>query len=152
MPTVPNFDIPDSPPPPPPNSEEDAALAATTKKIERFLELKKQGIHFNERLQNSSSLRNPSLLPKLMEFAGISREDSHATSLPESLAVPVKWPEDCYIESLLRQNEKKQKKRLADREKLDFVPASKSAQSSSSGTPANISGDDAKRRSRFDKR
>ncbi|SMR55447.1 unnamed protein product [Zymoseptoria tritici ST99CH_1A5] len=123
MPTMPNFDIPDSPPPPPVNSEEAAVLAATTKKIERFLELKKKGVHFNERLQNSTSLRNPSLLPKLMQFADITREDSYRSSLPEGLGISVTWPEECYVEGLLRQNERKQKKKLAERDKVDFVPA-----------------------------
>lgn len=149
MPTVPNFDIPDSPPPPPTNSEEAAALAATTKKFEKFLELKKQGTHFNERLQNSASMRNPSLLPKLMDFAGISQEDSYASSLPEEVGVAVKWPEECYIESLVRRNERREKKRTAERNKVDFVPAAKSAGSSATGTPA--SGGE-QRKSRFDKK
>jgi hypothetical protein len=77
MPPVPNFDIPDAPSPPAQNSEEAATLAAVAKQFERFLELKKQGIHFNERLQNSTSLRNPSLLPKLMAFAEITEEDCY---------------------------------------------------------------------------
>ncbi|KAF2166553.1 hypothetical protein M409DRAFT_66575 [Zasmidium cellare ATCC 36951] len=150
MPTVPNFDIPNSPPPPPTNSEEAAALAATTKKFERFLELKKQGVHFNERLQNSTSLRNPSLLPKLMDFAGISQEDSYATSLSEGLGVAVTWPEECYVESLVRRNERKEKKRVAEREKVEFVSASKSAGSSAAGTPGGGGGE--AKKSRFDKR
>lgn len=152
MPTVPNFDIPDSPRPPERNSEEAAVLAATTKKFDRFLELKKQGVHFNERLQNSSSLRNPSLLPKLMEFAGISKEDSYRSSLPEEVAVAVKWPEECYIEGLIRQNERREKKRVAERDKVDFVPAasSKSAGSSKVGTPEG--GGRGERRSRFDRK
>ncbi|KAK5681677.1 hypothetical protein LTS10_006210 [Elasticomyces elasticus] len=151
MPPFPNFDIPDAPPLPQMNSEEAAALAATTKKFERFLELKKQGVHFNERLQNSSSLRNPSLLPKLMEFAGITLEDSYASTISESVGgVPVKWAEECYVENLLKQNEKREKKRVAEREKLDFVPAqAKSAASSAAGTPSKgVSG----RKSRFDRR
>ena len=125
-------------------------LAATTKKFERFLELKKQGVHFNERLQNSSSLRNPSLLPKLMEFAGLSQEDSYANTLPESAGgVPVKWAKDCYVESLMKQNERREKKRLTEREKVDFVPpASKTSMPGSAGTPAN----GRTGRSRFDKR
>ncbi|KAK4500290.1 hypothetical protein PRZ48_008479 [Zasmidium cellare] len=150
MPTVPNFDIPDSPPPPPTNSEEAAALAAKTKKFEKFLELKKQGVHFNERLQNSTSLRNPSLLPKLMEFAGISQEESYSSSLPEGLGVAVKWPEECYVESLVRRNERKEKKRIAERDKVDFVPAAKSGGSSAAGTPGG--GGEQKKKSRFDKR
>ncbi|EME39445.1 hypothetical protein DOTSEDRAFT_75200 [Dothistroma septosporum NZE10] len=146
MPTIPNFEIPDSPPPPSRNSEEAATLAATTKKFERFLELKQQGIHFNERLQNSSSLRNPSLLPKLMEFAGISAEDSHKSSLTEEVAVAAKWPEECYVEGLTRQIERREKKRMAERDKVEFVPVGKSAGSSKEGTPSG------ERRSRFDRK
>ncbi|GIZ49663.1 hypothetical protein CKM354_001269100 [Cercospora kikuchii] len=146
MPTLPNFDIPDSPPPPTRNSEEAAVLAATTKKLERFLELKKQGVHFNDRLQNTTSLRNPSLLPKLMEFAGLTREDGYASSLSEDVAVPVKWPEECYIEALVQQNERREKKRLRDRDHVDFVPA-KSGGSSASGTPAGSAGP---KKSKFD--
>lgn len=122
MPTVPNFDIPDSPSPPERNGEEAAALAATTKKFERFLELKKQGVHFNERLQNSTSLQNPALLFKLLDFAGVSQEEIYPSSLPDELAVPAKWPEECYAESLVKQNERKEKKRLQERDRLDFVP------------------------------
>ncbi|EME80232.1 uncharacterized protein MYCFIDRAFT_89874 [Pseudocercospora fijiensis CIRAD86] len=143
MPTVPNFDIPNSPLPPARNSEEAAALAATTKKFEKFLELKKKGLHFNERLQNSSSLRNPSLLPKLMKFAGISQEDSHRSSLPEGLGVAVRWPEECYVETLMKQNERREKKQArAPGDKIDFVPAK-----STGSTPG-----DAPRKSKFDKR
>lgn len=123
MPTVANFSIPDSPPPPERNSEEAARLAATTKKFERFLELKKQDVHFNMRLQNSVSLRNPSLLPKLMDFAGIGLEQSYESTLPIEVSVPAIWPEDCYVENLVRRNERREKKRLAERGKVDFVSA-----------------------------
>lgn len=152
MPTVPNFEIPDSPPPPPHNSEEAAVLAATTKKFERFLELKRQGVHFNERLQTSASLRNPSLLPKLMDFAGITREESYASSLSEHVAVPVKWPEDCYVEGLMKQNERREKKRLRERDKVEFVPA-RNGESSVSGTAEDAAGggDGDSKRSKFDR-
>lgn len=148
MPTVPNFDIPDSPPPPTRNSEEAATLAATTKKFEHFLELKKQGIHFNERLQSSSSLRNPSLLPKLMDFAGISAQASYESTLPDDLAVPSSWPDECYVDSLLRQNERREKRRLAEREKLDFVPASKSTHRDNASTTGR--GSNGERNNKFD--
>ena len=127
MPPTPNFSIPDAPPPPAQNSEEAAHLAAVTKQFERFLELKRQKIHFNERLQNSSSLRNPGLLPKLMVFAGIEDEITgsccYASVLPEGLGVPERWPEDCYVEGLVRGNERRERKRVAERERVDFVPA-----------------------------
>ena len=135
MPPIPNFNIPDSPPPPERNSEEAATLAAMTKQFERFLELKKQGVHFNTRLQDSSSLRNPSLLSKLMAFAGISAEDAYRSSLPEELAVPVRWPEDCYGQELVRQSERFEKKRMAERERVDFVPAAQKDVGSANGTP-----------------
>jgi len=145
MPPVPNFDIPDAPPPPAHNSEEAATLAAVAKQFERFLELKKQGVHFNERLQNSTSLRNPSLLPKLMAFAEIAEEDCYESTLSAELAVPARWPEDCYVESLVRQNERRERKRLAEREKLEFVPA-QANEGSGKSTPNEG------KRSKFDKR
>lgn len=145
MPPVPNFDIPDAPPPPAQNSEEAATLAAVTKQFERFLELKKQGVHFNERLQSSTSLRNPSLLPKLMAFAGIGQEDCYESTLPPEFAVPARWPEDCYVESLVRVNERREKKRAAERERVDFVPA-RAGEGSGRSTPSDG------KRSKFDKR
>lgn len=145
MPPVPNFDIPDAPPPPPHNSEEAATLAAVAKQFERFLDLKKQGVHFNERLQNSTSLRNPSLLPKLMAFAGITDQECYESTLPAELAVPSRWPEDCYVESLVKQNERREKKRLAERERVDFVPAQQVSEGSGKSTPKEG------KRSKFDK-
>ncbi|KAF2857772.1 hypothetical protein K470DRAFT_206530, partial [Piedraia hortae CBS 480.64] len=94
MPTIPNFAIPNSPEP------EESTKSAITAKFERFLALKKQNVHFNERLKNSPALGNPSLLPKLMEFAGITQNESYASALPEHLAVRTEWPEECYLEGL----------------------------------------------------
>lgn len=137
MPPVPTFDIPNSPPPPAMNSEDAARLAGLTKKFERFLELKKQGVHFNEKLLQSTSLRNPSLLPKLMDFAGITREDSYASALPDEIAVPTRWPEGSYAEHLVKVNERREKKRLAERDKIDFLPAANaSVPPSIPGTPS----------------
>jgi hypothetical protein len=146
MPTHPDFHIPDSPPPPPTHSEAAATLASTTKKFERFLQLKRQGVHFNERLQNTASLRNPSLLPKLMEFAGISQEDAYRSTLNGGVGVPAKWPEGWGVEELVKMNERREKKRVGERERVEFV---KSAHSSAAGTPR--SGGEG-RRSKFDKR
>jgi hypothetical protein len=145
MPPLPNFDIPDAPPPPTQNSEEAATLAAVAKQFERFLELKKQGVHFNERLQNSTSLRNPGLLPKLMAFAEISREECYASTLPKDFGVPARWPEDCYVESLVRENERRERKRVAEREKVEFVPA-QGNEGNGKSTPSEG------KRSKFDKR
>lgn len=124
MPTTPNFSIPASPPPPPTNSEASAVLAARTKKFERFLDLKRQGVHFNARLQGSSALRNPALLAKLMAFARIGREEAYASSLGEGLGVAVKWPEECHAAALLKANERREKKRKTGAE-VSFVSEKK---------------------------
>ncbi|KAB2578531.1 hypothetical protein DBV05_g2820 [Lasiodiplodia theobromae] len=121
MPPVPNFEIPPSPPgSPPPKS---------TKQFAHFLELKKKGVHFNQRLQNSSALRNPSLLHKLRGFASIDDEAQYATTLSTDVAVPPVFPSWAYAENLgksqreiARKREEEQKK--TQREALEFVPAS----------------------------
>lgn len=138
MPPLPNFDIPPSPPGSPP--------PATAAKFARFLELKKQGVHFNERLQQSSALRNPGLLQRLMDFAGITQEDQYASALPEDVAIPTKFPDWAYADALVKAHEKMSKKqddeaRGKQREKVDFVP------------PKSLSNDGPEgKRSRFDDR
>ncbi|OQO08859.1 hypothetical protein B0A48_05749 [Cryoendolithus antarcticus] len=123
MPPLPNFSIPDSPPPPSPSSASASILETSTAQFARFLELKKQGVHFNARLQDSTSLRNPSLLPKLLAFAGVEGEEQYASALPEGCGVSTKWPEEWYVENLLREDERREGKRKAERDRVDFVPA-----------------------------
>ncbi|GME51801.1 Hcngp-like protein [Neofusicoccum parvum] len=126
MPRVPNFDIPPSPPGSPP--------PATTAKFANFLEIKAKGIHFNQRLEGSSMLRNPSLLHKLRGFAGISDEDQYATTLPADVAVPTTFPPWAYAEQLGKSQQEIAKKREEEQRKtqrdaLEFVPASTSGSS-----------------------
>ncbi|KAL1304942.1 hypothetical protein AAFC00_003853 [Neodothiora populina] len=126
MPPVPNFDIPPSPPGTPP--------AATTAKFTRFLELKKKGVHFNQRLHQSAALRNPGLLAKLMDFAGISERDQYASALPEALAVPAEFPEWAYADELVKEHERIARRKEEEisksvREAVDFVPAKRAADS-----------------------
>ncbi|QIW98016.1 hypothetical protein AMS68_003534 [Peltaster fructicola] len=123
MPRFPNFDIPRSPSPPAVNSEEAAELTARTRKFERFLELKKQGVHFNDRLASSTALRNPELLQQLSGYAGISPEEQYENTLGDALAAPLRWPNG-FLESLVASNQKKMKRDRESRTKLDFVPAS----------------------------
>lgn len=169
MPPVPNFEIPPSPPGSPP--------PATTAKFARFLDLKKKGVHFNERLHQSSALRNPGLLAKLMDFAGISQEDQYASALPDALAVPTKFPEWAYADKLVKEHERIAKRKEEERAKLqreaiDFVPAKRvdnyaPAASSASGSARSNEAatgrsdrpeakrsrfDDKERKSRFDDR
>ncbi|KAL9043576.1 MAG: hypothetical protein Q9214_003244, partial [Letrouitia sp. 1 TL-2023] len=67
LPPIPSLDIPPSPPGSPrPNIE---------RKFEHFIALKKQNVHFNNKLASSSALKNPMLLKKLMKSAGLEETD-----------------------------------------------------------------------------
>jgi hypothetical protein len=92
--THPMSAIPDSPP----GSPDPAANA----RIERFLELKEHGVHFNEDLARKSTFRNPSLLSNMMKRAGIDEDEQYTTSLPIALWDPSIFPEWSYKEGLLK--------------------------------------------------
>ena len=134
LPTIPDFDIPPSPPGSPPPGMD--------KKFENFLELKKQGVHFNDKLAKSSALKNPSLLQKLMDFAGIEREDQYNTTLPEDIWNPKAFPAWAYKEELAKSQQEITKKReeersRSQRESIEFVSATNSTELTRNGTPAN---------------
>ncbi|TKA56098.1 hypothetical protein B0A55_13199 [Friedmanniomyces simplex] len=178
LPPIPNFHIPSSPSPPPPNTETSTTLATTTNKLTHFLELKNQGVHFNARLETSVSLRNPGLLPKLMEFAGMTREEGYGSTVSVGSwseseggvegggkgGVPGKWREEWYVEGLVKENERRERQRMAGRGEVEFVPAAAGAvksvgdlgASGATGTTAGGGGGGGGReggkRSRFDKR
>ncbi len=133
LPTVPNFDIPPSPPGSPPQK--------ATRKFAQFLELKKKGQHFNQRLENSSVLRDPSHLEKLMDFVGINEEEMYTSTLSDDVSIPTVFPEWAYVEELKaaqkRITKSKEKERSkAPRDAIDFVSATKSGTSSGTGTPS----------------
>lgn len=133
LPTIPNYDIPSSPPGSP--------MESTNAKFKHFLELKKQGVHFNEKLAKSSALKNPSLMQKLMDFADIDEAGQYATTLPKDLWDPNGFPEYAYKEELAHSQQKFRKKKedekaRGQREGIDFVPAVASSEPlSRSGTP-----------------
>ncbi|KAF2034722.1 hypothetical protein EK21DRAFT_107849 [Setomelanomma holmii] len=133
LPTVSNFDIPPSPPGSPPQK--------ATKKFAQFLELKKKGQHFNQRLEGSSVLRDPGHLRKLMDFAGLSGEEQYVSTLSEEVAIPTTFPEWAYAEELKASQKqifraKEQSRAKAPRDAIDFVSASRSGTSSGKGTPS----------------
>lgn len=118
LPPVPNLDIPPSPPGSP--------NAAANAKFEHFLSLKKQGVHFNAKLASSSSLRNPSLLKKMMEHAGIDEESQYNTALPADLWDVSNLPKWAFKEELLKaQQETRQKQdeknAAGQRSSIEFV-------------------------------
>ncbi|KAL8723648.1 MAG: hypothetical protein Q9225_000091 [Loekoesia sp. 1 TL-2023] len=132
MPTLPNLDVPPSPPgSPPPGMDE---------KFERFQQLKKQGMHFNEKLAGSSALKNPMLFQKLMAAAGLSESDQYATTLPEDLWDPLGFPSWAYKEELAKSQQqiakrKEDEKAQTQRESIEFIPAA-SAERSINGDSA----------------
>ncbi|KAJ4380140.1 hypothetical protein N0V86_004449 [Didymella sp. IMI 355093] len=134
LPTVPNFDIPPSPPGSPPQR--------ATKKFSQFLELKKKGQHFNQRLESSTVLRDPGHSQKLLDFAGISDKEQYASALSEHLAVPAVFPPWAYAEELRASQKrilktKEQKQHGAPRE---FVSAANSGAASRTNTPSGSTG------------
>ena len=101
LPTVPDLDIPPSPPGSPP--------PGLNKKLEQFLTLKKQGVHFNAKLENSAALKNPSVMDRLMGFVGIEGKDQYATTLDRELWDPATFPDSVYVDKLRRSQERQEK-------------------------------------------
>lgn len=121
LPPVPNLDIPPSPP----SSSDPAANA----KFEHFLALKKQGVHFNAKLASSSSLKNPSLLMKMMEHAGIPEESQYDTALPAELWDTSNLPKWGFKEELLKTQQEvrqqmEEEKLSGQRASIEFVSGS----------------------------
>ncbi|KAK2872028.1 hypothetical protein FQN49_002622 [Arthroderma sp. PD_2] len=126
LPPFPNLDIPPSPPGSP-NPE-------MNKKFEHFLALKKEGIHFNEKLASSSSLKNPNLLQSLMKHAGLDEQAQYSTSLPTELWDVSTLPSWAYKDELSRSQQsirRKLEEKKSDRDAIEFVPGS------GSGTPGS---------------
>ena len=137
LPPIPNMDIPDSPPGSPP--------AITNARFAQFLELKKRGVHFNEKLARSSALKNPMMMDKLLAFADLDEVDEYSSTLAKDLWDPGSFPEWAYKEKLAKLQQQVSKRREEEkskttRESLDFVPATASGDSSRSGTPGLSAG------------
>ena len=131
-PTHPMSAIPESPQ----GSPDQTANA----RIERFLELKARGVHFNEDLASRTTFRNPSLLSNMMKRAGLSEEEQYTTSLPTALWDPSSFPEWSYKEALLKtQQELREKDEAAKKahsaagqRRIEFATSSNSGGSNKS--------------------
>ncbi|KAI2473697.1 HCNGP-like protein-domain-containing protein [Annulohypoxylon bovei var. microspora] len=151
LPPIPNTDMPPSPPGSPP--------PATSAKFERFLELKKQGVHFNSKIAQNPSLRNPALTEKLLAFVELgAAADQYQTTLPAEIWDPAAFPRWAYKEQLKQsQAEVEKAKARGKGAPVDFVAATtastgegQGAQQSSAqgvGGPKPSAG---KRKTRFD--
>ena len=137
LPTNPNLDIPPSPPGSPP--------PGVDQKFSHFRELKQQGIHFNEKLAHSSALKNPSLLARLMNAAGVSADQQYDTTLPNNLWDLSSFPPWAFKEELAKSQQemlkrKEEERARSQRENINFVSASASGNSSRAGTPSSNTG------------
>ena len=84
-------------------------------------------MHFNAKLATSSALKNPSLLIKLMEFAGLDGtggQDQYATTLPRDLWNPHGFPEGVLKEGLAKAQQEIGKRKQGGRigTGREFVP------------------------------
>lgn len=88
--------------PPEPSEPADPAVTA---KFKRFLELKSQGIHFNEDLATKISFKNPSLFASLLERANVSSQAQYSSTLPSNVFSHNSFPDWAYKESLLKSQQ-----------------------------------------------
>lgn len=134
LPPVPNLDIPPSPP----GSPDPKANA----KFAHFLSLKKQGTHFNEKLASSSSLKNPSLLKKMMVHAGIDDRTQYSTSLSSDLWDMTDLPNWGFKEELLKTQQEirrktEEKRPTGQRDSIEFVSGTHDSTASRSNLPSS---------------
>ncbi|QKX62622.1 uncharacterized protein TRUGW13939_09783 [Talaromyces rugulosus] len=116
LPPIPNLEIPPSPP----GSPDPTA----TSKVSHFLSLKKQGVHFNEKLSASSSLKNPMLFTKLRDHNDINDHNQYATVLPHDIWNPDSLPDWAYKEELWKMQQavrQKIEQSSKNRQSIDFV-------------------------------
>jgi hypothetical protein len=124
LPPFPTLEIPGSPPGSP-----DPAME---KKLEHFLELKKQGIHFNEKLSKSSMVKNPNLFTKLLQNAGLDEHDQYATTIYSKHIDLKRIPQRAYIEELDKLQDAAEKEEEAQEKKRDHIDFVSAAAGSSS--------------------
>ena len=98
-----------------------------TARVQRFLALKEQGIHLNEMLASKPALRNPNILANLMTFAGISEEESWASSLPPRLQVGGRDGFDASqsVERLELERKRQRERNQKEREHIEFSKGAK---------------------------
>lgn len=128
-------------PPSPPGSPD----PATDARVQRFLDLKVKGLHFNEDLAKKNSFRNPALFSNLAERAGLTEDEQCTTSIPPSVTGFSKPPPFAYKEELARsqqsirdqQASRKKQASAAGKRTIDFATAGVSGTSSQTSTPGS---------------
>ncbi|KAK7951928.1 uncharacterized protein PG986_007656 [Apiospora aurea] len=151
LPRVPNMDIPPSPPGSPP--------PGISRKFEQFLELKKNGVHFNSKIAQSPALKNPGLMDKLMNFVEIDHKGQYQTTLGPDLWDPAAFPREAYKEGLRQsQADISQARARKQGAPVEFVAASRGSRETTpvqKGTDGqkqatSAASNPSKRKTRFD--
>lgn len=86
-------------------------------------------------------MRDPGHSQKLLDFAGITEEESYASTLSNDVAIPTSFPPWAYVEELKASQKqlakaKEQENSKAPRRALDFVAATKSGTLNEAGSPS----------------
>lgn len=115
------------------------------------MQLKKKGIHFNSKLEQSPALKNPSLMDKLLDFVGIDEVGQYETTLPKELWDPRGFPEWAFRDKLSKSREKIAKEKDADRASggrtaIDFVPSNSASSEGATGLLGGMSNRGEKRK------
>lgn len=74
-----------------------------TQKIQRLLELRKQGLKFNDTLTRTHAFRNPSIMAKMIAFLGLDQYGTNDERLVESWAG---FPEGAYYDAVSATQQK----------------------------------------------
>ncbi|KAK6534606.1 hypothetical protein TWF281_005914 [Arthrobotrys megalospora] len=136
---TPDFSIPESPPGSPP--------AGTSKQFATFLNLKKKNVHFNQKLLQTTALRNPNLLENLMTHVGMDSVGQYASNWSKEIWNPDPKVLGEGIESLRGENAvqalaRLQKvgfeERMAERKTVEFVGSSSAVGEKSGNTKAQV--------------
>lgn len=125
-------------PPEPPGR---CSKALQDKVIALLQKEEKLGLDLNQHLQGRKDFRNPSIYEKLVTALNL---DEFGTNFPEHLHNPKGWGEESTYTKLLEAQkkayEKKEKAKLQDRTKIEFVKGTKRPAVQSSAIAAGVSG------------
>ena len=101
----------------------------------------KLGLDLNKHLQTRKDFRNPSIYEKLVSMCDL---DEFGTNFPEHLYNPKDWGEESHYNNLLESQkkayEKREKAKLQDRTKIEFVKGTKRPPTSAVGGPGGKAG------------
>ena len=125
-------------PPEPPGK---CSKALQDKVVALLQKEQKLGLDLNKHLQGRKDFRNPSIYEKLVAICNL---DEFGTNFPEHLYNPKEWGEESHYSNLLEAQkkayEKREKAKLQDRTKIEFVKGTKRPPGSAPSAPSTTAG------------